>query len=49
MPYAFLFSSIRATCPIHGVLGSYEKYLAIEKTRPEGKKYQSVENVSDML
>jgi len=38
IPYAFLFSSIGAMCPIHCVLGLYEKYLAIERTRAEGKK-----------
>jgi len=37
-PYAFLFNSIRATCLFRCVLASYEKYLAIEETRPEGKK-----------
>lgn len=48
-PYAFLFSSICATCPFRCVLASYEKYLAIEKTRPEGKKNQSFEFLSDIL
>lgn len=37
IPYSFLFSSIRAMCPIHCVLRSYEKIWRLRKPDQKGK------------